>query len=242
MNRLTEESLLLAIDTSTRIASVALYRNGVLAEHTWQTRDEHTRELLPAVQKLLSQQQVEVRALSGVVVAVGPGSFNGVRVGVSTAKALALSLNIDIVGIGTLEASAYHYAGVPLPIRPMLNAGRGQINTALFVGGPDDWRQLQAPEAVTLSELIGRTTEAVLVCGEVEPGWAAELRHHLGDLVHFPPVAGRTRRAGFLAELGWRRLRAGDADDAVTLQPIYLRKPAITRPRRAYDLDIEGCR
>ncbi len=240
MSRTDGDGIILAIDTSTRGTSIALYGDGLVAEHTWQTRDGQTRELLPAIQRLLSQQQIEVKSLSGVAVALGPGSFNGLRVGVSTAKALALSLDIDIVGVGTLEASAYQYAGAALPIRPVLNAGRGQMNTALFSGGPEEWRRLEEPAAVTLDDLIARMDQPQLVCGEVEMGWAAELVHHLGGLVHLCPVAGRVRRAGFVAELGWRRLSVGDVDDVVGLQPIYLRKPAITRPRRRFV--AEECR
>lgn len=231
---------ILAIDTSTRGTSVALYRDGLIAEYSWQSRDDQTRELIPAIQGLLSRQQVELKSLSGVAVALGPGSFNGLRVGVSTAKALALPLRLPVIGIGTLEASAYQYAGVGLPLRPVLNAGRGQINTALFVGTPESWRQIEEPESVTLEGLIARIREPQLVCGEIEKGWAAELMHHVGDLVRILPAASWMRRAGFLAELGWRRLSAGEVDDVVTLQPIYLRKPAITRPRRQFDM--EECR
>lgn len=231
---------LLAIDTSTRGTSVALYRDGLISEHSWRSRDDQTRELLPAIQRLLGQQQVELRSLSGVAVALGPGSFNGLRVGVSTAKALALPLRLPVIGIGTLEASAYQYAGVGLPLRPVLNAGRGQLNTALYAGGRESWHQIEEPESVTLEDLIARIREPQLLCGEIESGWAAELRHHLGDLVRIPPAAGWMRRAGFLAELGWRRLSAGEVDDVVTLQPVYLRKPAITRSRRQFN--IEECR
>jgi tRNA threonylcarbamoyladenosine biosynthesis protein TsaB len=213
----------------------------MVAEFSWQTRDDHTRELLPAIDRLLGQQGARLADLSGIAVALGPGSFNGLRVGVSTAKALALPLGIPVVGIGTLDASAYQYAGVPMPVRALLNAGRGQINTALYAGTSETWGQLEPPEAVTLEQLIARIREPQFVCGEVEPGWAAELRHHLGNLVYLPAMAGRARRASFLAELGWRRLRAGEADDITSLQPLYLRKPAITKARRPLN-PSEECR
>jgi tRNA threonylcarbamoyladenosine biosynthesis protein TsaB len=228
---------LLAIDTSTGWTSVALYRDGLIAEYSWQTRDQQTKELVPAIDMLLSREQLDVKALSGVAVALGPGSFNGLRVGVSTAKALALSLNLVVAGVGTLEASAYQYAGVPLPVRPVLNGGRGQINTALFAGDHQSWRQLEGPESLTLDGLINRIDESVLLCGEIKPEWAAELRNRLGDLIYLPPIAGWARRAGFVAELGWRRLSVGEADDIVSLQPIYLRKPAITRSRRPLNFE-----
>jgi tRNA threonylcarbamoyladenosine biosynthesis protein TsaB len=236
----SDQGIVLAIDTSTRVSSIALYRTNLLAEHTWRTQDDHTKELLPAVDWLLKQQHSDVSALTGVVVATGPGSFNGVRVGVSTAKALALSLQIPIVGIGTLEASAHQYIGSDLPIRPVLNAGRGQLNTALFNGDTASWHCVEEPESLDLAELVKRITSPVLLCGEIESSWVAELQHHLGNMVHFPPVAGWVRRAGYLAELGSQRIRQGQVDDVVALQPLYLRKPAITQSKR--QARIEECR
>ena len=101
----------LAIDTSTDSASLALVRYGeVLAESTWRSQQNHSVELLPKLTQLLNEAGAGIQAISGVIVAKGPGSFNGLRVGLSTAKGLAFSLKVPIIGISSLELEAYRHA------------------------------------------------------------------------------------------------------------------------------------
>jgi len=100
----------LAIDTSTDTTSLALIQeSGVLTELTWRCEQNHSVELLPHLVDLLRQAGTSLQSLTGIIVARGPGSFNALRVGVSTAKGLAFSLGIPIVGISTLEAEAYQH-------------------------------------------------------------------------------------------------------------------------------------
>jgi len=95
----------LAIDTSSNIVSVALSHNGeILASLTWQTTQNHTIELLPNLVYLLQRVKVELDSIGAIIVAKGPGRFNGLRVGISTAKGLASALNIPLLGVSTLEA------------------------------------------------------------------------------------------------------------------------------------------
>ena len=123
----------LAIDTSTGTAGLALVKDGeVLAELTWRCGQNHTTQLLPNLEYLLNQNKVNLQSLTGIIVARGPGSFNGLRVGVSTAKGLAFSLGIPIVGVSSLEVEAYPYAQTALPVCPVFNAGRGEIATATY--------------------------------------------------------------------------------------------------------------
>jgi len=116
--------MLLAIDTSTHYASVALHDGErLLAEHTWLAKQDHTRTLLPAIQHLLAASGTELGSLQAVAVALGPGSFNGLRVGLSTAKGLAIASQLALVGVPTLELIAIEYG----LCEPTMNAGRGRI-------------------------------------------------------------------------------------------------------------------
>jgi tRNA A37 threonylcarbamoyladenosine modification protein TsaB len=116
--------MLLAIDTATHYASVALHDGSrLLAEHTWLANQAHTRSLLPAVQGLLKDAGSSMNAISAVAVALGPGSFNGLRVGLSTAKGLAIALAIPLVGASTLELLAAEYEIEEVT----QNAGRGRV-------------------------------------------------------------------------------------------------------------------
>jgi len=224
--------MLVAIDTSTDNASLALAQDGrILAELTWCCGQNHSVELLPQLVHLLNQAKSGLQSVSGIIVAKGPGSFNGLRVGVSTAKGLAFSLGIPIVGISTLEAAAYQYAETSLPICPILNAGRGEIATALYQKKQKVWRQLLSEHITTVDMLCSQITTKTIFCGEFTPLIVTELKKQLKQRAIIPPPATRLRRASFLAELGQQRLEAGDYDNPATLQPLYLRRPPITKPK-----------
>lgn len=257
--------MLLAIDTSTAIASIALFgqvaggdQPGVLAEHTWRAGQHHTTQLLPQVERLLADAGIAPPDLTAIGVALGPGSFNGIRVGMATAKLLATSLDLPLVGASTLEATAFAQreavalatlaAGRPAYIRPLEDAGRGQIATALYRSSPSegsldlgDLVELEPPRIADLADLLaalGSTETAaggwsesgdgpVLVCGEVRAEWAAELALRGSSRIVLASASGSLRRAGALAELAWRRLQLGRVDDPATLQAIYLRRPPV---------------
>ena len=222
----------LAIDTSTGTASLALAQdNRVLAEFTWRCGQNHTTQLLPNLDYLLKQLQLSPRSLTAIIVARGPGSFNGLRVGISTAKGLALSLGIPIVGVSSLAVEAYQYAETGLPVCPVFNAGRGEIATALYWKKRGDWSQLVAEHITTVETLCSGITTKTIFCGEFVPSIAPQLKELLKQKALITsPITG-LRRASFLAELGLKRLQAADYDNLATLQPLYLRRPSITRAR-----------
>jgi len=222
----------LAIDTSTDTASLALVQdNEVLAELTWHCGQNHTTQLLPHLAHLLNQAKLNLQSASGIIIAKGPGSFDGLRVGISTAKGLAFSLSIPIVGISTLEVEAYQHAETGLPICPVFNAGRGEIATAIYQTKHNEWCQLIAEHITTVEALCSQITTKTIFCGEFIPSIATQLRKELTEKAIIPPSAARLRRASFLAELGLKRLIAGDYDNPATLQPLYLRRPLITKPK-----------
>ena len=223
----------LAIDTSTDTASLAIVQGSkVLAELTWRCDQNHTVELLPRLLKLLEQANLNLKSISAVIVARGPGSFNGLRVGISTAKGLAFGLKVPIVGISTLEVAAYQHAETGLPSCPIFNAGRGEIATAIYQKKGSQWRQLAAEHITTVEALCSQITTKTIFCGELTPAIAEQLTRKLKQKAIIPPPASRLRRASFLAELGLERLAAGSHDRPATLQPIYLRRPPITKPKR----------
>jgi tRNA threonylcarbamoyl adenosine modification protein YeaZ len=217
----------LAIDTSTDMASVALVNDDrVFAEMTWHSGQNHTTQLLPHVNYLMDK--FSIKDIDGIFVAKGPGSFNGLRVGVSTAKGLAFSLGIPIVGIGTLEAAAYQHAETGLPICPVFNAGRGEVATAVYRMLDRRWQQLKPEHITTVDALCAETTVRTLFCGDYVASVAPQLRDTLGRKAIISTTASSLRRASSLAELGRPRFKTGDSDNPATLQPVYLRRPPIT--------------
>lgn len=222
----------LAIDTSTDTASLALVQNnGVLAELTWRCEQNHTTQVLTHLAHLLNQTKLNLQSTSGIIVARGPGSFNGLRVGISIAKGLAFSLGVPIIGISSLETEAYQHAETGLPVCPIFNARRGEIATALYQKKHNEWRQLITEQITTVETLCSQITTKTMFCGEFIPLIATQLREQLKQKAVIPSPATGLRRASFLAELGLKRLKAGDYDNPATLQPLYLRRPAITQPK-----------
>lgn len=222
----------LAIDTSTEIASIALSQEGeVVTELTWRAGQNHTLELLPNLVHLLDQAKADLHSIGGLIVARGPGSFNGLRVGVSTAKGLAFALKLPLVGISTLEIEAYPYAFAAMPICPIHNAGRGEIATALYQRQNEVWHQLVSEHLTTVDALCSQIRVKTIFCGEIPVTASSELKEKLGRRAVIPSPGTRLRRAGYLAELGWQRLQRGEYDDLTTFQPLYLRRPPITQPK-----------
>jgi len=221
-----------AIDTSTDTASLALVQDGeVLSELTWRCGQNHSTQLLPNLSHLLKQTELSLKSAVCIIVAKGPGSYNGLRVGISTAKGLAYSLGIPVIGVSTLEVAAYQHAERSLPICPIFNAGRGEIATAMYQMKGNKWCQLTTGHITTVETLCSQITTKTVFCGEFVSSIKEQLRKQLKQRAVMPSPAAGLRRASFLAELGLKRFEAGDNDTPATLQPLYLRGPAITQPK-----------
>lgn len=226
----------LSIDTSTEVAAIALSEQGApCAEASWTVGMEHTTQLLPALGKLLGLNGVELSSAKAVFVGLGPGSFSGVRVALSTAKGIALSLGIPIVGISTLEVEAFPFAATGLPICAVHDAGRSELAAATYQQTNGEWRCICRERLVTLGALCAETKTRTVFCGEVREPVLGELRTALQDLAVIPDSSARWKRAAHLAALGWRRLQKGADDDPATLQPIYMRRPHITVPKQQHE-------
>jgi len=222
----------LALDTSTDTASLALVQDGdVLAELTWRCGKNHTIQVLPQLSNLLGQTGLSLESADCIIIARGPGSYNGLRVGISTAKGLAYSLGIPLIGISTLEAEAYQHADMGLPICPVLNAGREEIATAMYLKKNNLWCQIAEERLTTVDALCSEIAKKTVFCGEFVSMIADRLKKNLKQKAVILSPASGLRRAAFLAELGLKRFEAGDYDETARLQPTYFRGPSITKPK-----------
>ena len=228
--------MLLAIDTSTSQASIALVEHdATLAELNWQVGQRHSTELFARLTWLLQSRGLPMTALDGIAVAIGPGSFNGLRVAVTTAKSLAFALGVPLYGHATLDTIAWGAAaaGVERTIWALLDAGRGQIYAAAY--DPDvparAWAPLDGYHILTPEELATRMSSSVLCSGEWRDETGATLESLAGSHVRFASRMGG-RRASWLAELARARATDGASDDPAALEPLYLRRPAITRSNK----------
>jgi tRNA threonylcarbamoyladenosine biosynthesis protein TsaB len=225
--------MLLAIDTSTAWAGVCLFdaeRRRIVDERVWHTGTSHTEQLIPTIDWALRQHGLAPSDLSAIAVAVGPGTFNGVRVAVSTAKMLARARGLPLVGVDTLEIYAAQARGSGLLVRPLLSAARGEAATALWRSG-STLERIEDDRIAGPDELFHTPTEPTLFTGELTDDWRAAVAG-LGPTALLATSAQAVRRPAVLAELALARIEAGQLDDAAALQAIYLRPPHITKARR----------
>lgn len=215
--------MLLALDTATRQASVALYdERGVRAETSWFSADNQSAELMPRLTEMLAQQGVEPGSLRGVAVAIGPGSFTGLRIGLSVAKGLAVGRGIPIVGIPTLDPLAQALTGLRMPLRAVLDIGRGRYVIADYRVGRDQWHRISKDRLVSPEDVTLGIRERTLFAGEISEPLRQSIVAALGASAVIGSPANQLRRAGYLAELGWQRLLRGERDDPASLSPVYL--------------------
>jgi tRNA threonylcarbamoyladenosine biosynthesis protein TsaB len=222
--------MLLAVDTATHMACLALYdevQGGVPGEQMWYSANNHTVELMPRLVRMMEHQNVPVDDLTGLVVSLGPGSFTGLRIGLGIVKGLALARNLPIAGVPTLEVVARPFQAQRLPIWAIVEAGRGRICAGYYLRRKGRWRRQGPLQLTTLEKLCEEVKEPALFCGEIDARGSELIRERLGSSATVATLAASLRRAAYLAELGWERLSRGDSDDVATLSPIYLHHPQI---------------
>ncbi len=211
----------LSIDTSTNTAGLALSLHGEIIEAiSWQTEYNHTIELIPKMINLLERNNKDIHDLKAVTVAQGPGSFNGLRVGIATAKGLALSLHVPVASICTLEAIAYPHANTEMKTCAVLQAGRGEIAAALFQLQADRSVALEEPHITSVSNLCSKINDKTMFCGEITQDQLDHIRQEAAKNAHFETAEFRGKRVGYLAKLGWCRIYASNFDDPAVLQPL----------------------
>ena len=240
--------MLLAVDTSTRYAGVALYsaatpeKGRVIASRCWYSAANHTTELMPAVSQILESQDTSLADLTGIAVALGPGGFSALRVGMSVVKGLAVTAGKPVIGVGTLDLEAHPYLNAGLPVCALLDAGRNEVASARFdreglricddtVGTPEELVNELMDVSLQETKSQKRGKSRTLFCGEGVINWGGLIRDRMKSralVIESSPAS----RLWSLCEMGWSMLQQGQVSDLASLQPIYLRMPSIGGPKR----------
>jgi len=221
--------MLLTIDTSSSLSGLCLAQGKhVIDTFTWQCERNHAVELLPNIANLLEKNHISVASLSGIIVARGPGSFNGLRVGLGCAKGLAFSLSLPIVGVSTLEASAFQFSQQRHPICAMFPAGQNSFSCALYQH-QNKWTCLAAESIVPLGDIQKLVTCPTVIGGDITQETQAHFKAILGENALF--LMPTLSRIASLSTLGENLLSCDQKDDVATLQPLYLRSPHITKAK-----------
>jgi tRNA threonylcarbamoyladenosine biosynthesis protein TsaB len=215
---------ILGLDTATCRASVGLLVDGeVVAELSQGARGNHAVSLLPLVDAVLRAAGCRVDGLDAVAVSSGPGSFTGLRIGMSVAKGLACATGARLVGVPTLEALARTVVGYRGVICPLLDARKGELYAACFESGANGWQRLTPDALVTAECLLELLPPSCVLLGDGVPRAGAWLRDRLGPGVTLLPAETHGPRGGVIASLGRERLLAGQSADVASLEPFYAR-------------------
>jgi len=214
--------MLLAIDTSTAQVGLALYDGiQILGEMTWTTRQHHTTELAPAIAGLLSRSDASMDMVDALGVAIGPGSFTSLRVGLSLVKGIALARHLPLVGISTMDVIAAAQPAGTHPLAVVIQAGRKRIAIGWYQFSEDRWQAQGEVKSGTVDQLAEEIESPTHIAGELSSEDRSRLARKRTNILLASPV-NCIRRPSILADLAWVRWQKNDVDDASSLAPIYL--------------------
>lgn len=233
---------LLAIDTSTKVAGAALMEDGrLVCEANLTTGLTHSERLMPLVDNCFMLARWQPKDIDIIAAVTGPGSFTGIRIGVSTAKGIAGALGRPIVAVNTLEVLAASFAGTGFVVVPLLDARREQVYCAIY---DDNQGELLAPDAMKLGDLLAHPAivgaKAVMFAGDGVPAYRDAIIAALGDKARFAPPHLLLQRAGAAAWLAWQKAEAGQTMQAHDLLPNYLRKSSAEQVKDAREARQDG--
>jgi len=214
--------MLFALDTSTAQIGLALYDGTqVVGELFWHSRIHHTGELALALSDLLRRSGVKVEEITALGVALGPGSFTSLRVGLALAKGLALARHLPLIGIPSLEIFAAAQPVQNLPLATVLQAGRGRLALGWYRACGVEWQAMGHATLTTIEDLAQCISSPTIVCGELSAEERQRLARKYKNVI-LPSPARCVRRPGILAELAWFHWQEGKINPAASLAPIYL--------------------
>jgi len=214
----------LAVDTATRVCSVAVVENKVLlAELTVNHGHTHSTHLIPMIEVLLSQCRMAVHELDGFAVTIGPGSFTGLRIGLSTIKGLAFSLAKPAAGVSALDALAYQFPCARGPICPMIDARKGEVYAAGYTFQNGVLNQNWPAMAVSPEHVVTAMSDACLYVGNGARLYRDQIVELAGSCAGFAPAGQDDIRAATVGILGAQQLSQGQPTPLSQLNPWYIR-------------------
>jgi len=217
--------MLLAVDTSNAQMGLALHDGAqVIGEFSWRGGQRHTVELAPAVSDLLARCGLKIDQVTALGVALGPGSFTSLRVGLAFVKGLALARDLPLVGVPTLDILVHAQPVSKRPLAVAIQAGRGRFALGWYQSLEDHWQAQGEARGVSLEALKDDVKGPSMICGE----FTGEERRQFeaDDRVQLASPVESIRRPAMLAQLAWARLQKDGPDDAASLAPIYLHTAA----------------
>ena len=215
---------ILALDTSTTFGSIAISSDKtIIAEYAIKSRKTHSKTLLPSIDKMLNETGIHINEINAVVVANGPGSFTGLRIGLSTAKGICYGQKIPLIAISTLMSLANNVTFANKNICVLLDAGRSQVYSAIYSSELDE---LINPQLFTVEELINNIKEEVIFVGPCTDNLKNELNAGVKVYYKIAPSHLNYPRAASLIDILFKKSikLSYDYQYIANLQPFYIRR------------------
>ncbi|PRX21111.1 tRNA threonylcarbamoyladenosine biosynthesis protein TsaB [Orenia metallireducens] len=220
--------LTLAIDSSTNAGSVALIsEDGLIGEELLNLTNTHSQRLMPQLVSLLENSSYEPQDLEGIGVGLGPGSFTGIRIGLTTAKTMAQALQIPMIGVSTLEAIAYNLKYTSAYLCPMIDGRRDRVFTALYKGKGEENLEAESQESlIAIDDLLKELAdidEVIYFIGEVATKYKDKIIKEIKQ-PKFVSSSFNLPKASIIGELSLKKLLEGKEDNLFALTPNYLKR------------------
>jgi len=216
---------ILSVDTATKSCSVAIIdQESLLAEVTFITEQTHAKHLMEMINAATALSGVAVSDLDGYAVTQGPGSFTGMRIGISVVKGLSVASDKPIVGVSTLDVLAFQSTFSSCLICPVLDARRGEVYFSRYRMEEDILVKEIDEQVLPPGEAVDGINEECLFIGNGAELYREMIAGKLGELACFAPAFQNTIRASSVGYLSMARFEENDTDDKATFAPKYIRK------------------
>lgn len=221
---------ILAIDTSTMLGGIAIMddSSGLIAEVRLNVKSTHSERLMTTIDTTLKQASISLTEIDAFAVAIGPGSFTGLRIGLSTVKGLSYATGKPIVSVPSLEAFAWNFPYCKYPVCPMLDARKKEVYTALFQWENDGFIRLINEVAISVDRLLERikviSDKKILFTGEGAHLYKDKIIEMIGEQAAFASPEKMVSSPANVAYLGIKKALKGKFSEPVSLIPLYMRR------------------
>jgi tRNA threonylcarbamoyladenosine biosynthesis protein TsaB len=217
---------ILGIETSTKTGSVAIVsEDGIIAQYSLNIEVTHSERLMSTVDRVLTDTGFQIADMDGYAVAIGPGSFTGLRIGLAAVKGLGLVTGKPVAAVPTLKALAWNLPYAAYPVCPMLDARKNEVYAATFRFEGSALVCGMAEAVISLSRLSERISEETIFTGEASRLFRTDIIELFGDRALFAPISAILPSAAAVAEIGLDMIKSGNQADPDTLTPMYIRRP-----------------
>ncbi len=217
---------ILGIETSTKTGSVAIVsEDGVIAQYSLNIEVTHSERLMSTIERVLKDTGLAVSDIGGFAIAIGPGSFTGLRIGLSTVKGLALATGNPVAAVPTLLALAWNLPFSGYPVCPLLDARKNEVYAALYRFEGKALVQVLPEAAIPLSSLSQQVDAMTVFTGEGSRIYRTEIQRILGNRAVFAPHSAILPSGATVAEIGLDMIKSGKLAEPDSLTPLYIRRP-----------------